>query len=139
VLSHTSDYALRAALLLARQDGPRPLRADEIADAIGAPRNYLAKTLNALAKAGIVNSARGPMGGFTLAVEPAKLTLARVIDCFDEPRPQTRCMLGAGPCDRAHPCAAHHRWTAITSARREPLATTTLADMLRNEPAPAAA
>ena len=139
MLSHTSDYALRAALLLARHHGRRPLRAEEIADAIGAPRNYLAKTLNALAKAGIVNSARGPMGGFTLAAAPAELTLARVIDCFDEPRPQTRCMLGAAPCDRAHPCAAHHHWTTITAARREPLATTTLADMLRTEPAPAAA
>ena len=48
MLSCTADYALRAILLLARVGSDRPLRADEIADATGAPRNYLAKTLNAL-------------------------------------------------------------------------------------------
>jgi Rrf2 family transcriptional regulator, iron-sulfur cluster assembly transcription factor len=130
VLSSTSDYALRAVLFLARGKGGRALRADEIADATAAPRNYLAKTLNALAKAGIVTSARGPQGGFSLACDPASLTLARVIDCFDEPRPHRRCLLGTGPCDPAHPCAAHSRWTAITDARRTPLANTTIADLL---------
>ena len=47
MISATSEYALRAALVLARQYGERSMRADEIADAIGAPRNYLAKILNA--------------------------------------------------------------------------------------------
>ena len=137
MLSHTSDYALRAVLLLARQPR-RPMRAEEVAVAIGAPRNYLAKTLNALAKAGVVRSARGPLGGFALAIDAEALTLARVIDCFDEPRVQSRCMLGASPCDPARPCAAHHCWTAVTAARREPLATTTVADLLRGRPTPAA-
>ncbi|MEP6731667.1 MAG: Rrf2 family transcriptional regulator [bacterium] len=130
MLSATSDYALRAVLTLARAYGGRPLSADEIADAIAAPRNYLAKTLNALAKAHIVTSTRGPQGGFTLAVPPEKLTLARVIDCFDAPHGRVRCLLGAAPCDPMNPCNAHERWGAITAARREPLATTTIADLL---------
>jgi Rrf2 family transcriptional regulator, iron-sulfur cluster assembly transcription factor len=118
MLSATSDYAVRAVLVLARSYGHRPLRADELADATAAPRNYLAKTLNALAKAGIVTSARGPQGGFSLAVAPDALTLARVVDCFDEPRPQTRCLLGTAPCDAAHACAAHHRWAAVKDGGR---------------------
>ncbi|HET9012086.1 MAG TPA: Rrf2 family transcriptional regulator [Gemmatimonadaceae bacterium] len=130
MLSTTSDYALRAVLFLARRRDGRALRADEIADATAAPRNYLAKTLNALAKAGIVTSARGPQGGFALAGDPASITLARVIDCFDEPRPHHRCLLGTAPCDPEHPCAAHSRWTAIMDARRTPLANTTIADLL---------
>jgi Rrf2 family protein len=80
VLSHTSDYALRAVLVIAREYQRRPLRADEIAASTGAPRNYLAKTLNALAKAGVLTSARGPQGGFTLAIAPDSLTIAQVID-----------------------------------------------------------
>jgi Rrf2 family transcriptional regulator, iron-sulfur cluster assembly transcription factor len=130
VLSSTSDYAIRALLFLARDPVGRVRRADEIADATGAPRNYLAKTLNALAKAGIVSSARGPQGGFVLACDPAALSLARVVDCFDEPRPQRRCLLGTAPCDPAHPCSAHDRWTAITRERRDPLLSTTIADLL---------
>lgn len=130
MLSSTADYALRAILVLARAYQGRPLRAEEIARATAAPTNYLAKTLNALAKAGIVNSARGPQGGFTLAIAPSALSLARVIDCFDEQRPRTRCLLGTAPCDPLTPCAAHSRWTAIVAARRAPLATTTVAALL---------
>ena len=133
MLSATSDHAIRAILVLARQYGQQPVRADEIADAIGAPRNYLAKTLNALAKEGLVASARGPLGGFTLAVAPDQLTLARVVDCFDEPRPQTKCMLGSSPCDPLRPCTAHCRWTEVTQARRAPLDATTIAALLQSE------
>lgn len=130
MLSRTSDHALRAILVLARMGKERPLRADEIARAIGAPSNYLAKTLNLLSKAGILESARGPFGGFTLAIPANALTLSRVIDCFDEPQPQRHCLLGAAPCDPATPCAAHLRWAAIRAAIRDPLATTTIADLL---------
>jgi Rrf2 family protein len=130
VLSHTADYALRAVLVLAGEYRRRPLRADEIASATGAPRNYMAKTLNALVKAGLLTSARGPLGGFSLAVTPGSLTLARVIDCFDEPKPHSRCLLGNKPCDLRNPCTAHETWSRITATRREPLATTTIADLV---------
>jgi Rrf2 family protein len=130
MLSSTSDYALRAILVLAQADHGRPMRADEVARATGSPANYLAKTLNALAKLGIVRSARGPLGGFTLAVAPDELTLARIVDCFDEVRPNSRCLLGTAACDPRHPCRAHHRWTAVQQARRAALADTTVADLL---------
>ena len=130
MLSQTSDHALRATLVLAGAYGQRLVRADEIADATGAPRNYMAKTLNALVKAGLVTSARGPQGGFALAAAPGTIAIAAVVDCFDAPRPRARCLLGAAPCDPARPCAAHPAWTAITAARRVPFATSTLADLL---------
>ncbi|NUQ20543.1 MAG: Rrf2 family transcriptional regulator [Gemmatimonadaceae bacterium] len=129
-ISATADYALRAILVLARDGATRPMRADEIAGATGAPRNYMAKTLNALAKAGIVSSARGPAGGFALTVPPTELPLARIVDLFDEQRPHTRCMLGNVPCDPRRPCPAHSTWTRVTAERRAPLATTTVADLL---------
>ena len=130
MLSSTSDYALRAILILAQATDGRPLRADEIARATGSPANYLAKTLNSLAKAGLVTSSRGPFGGFVLAVPAAELSLARIVDCFDEQRPQTRCLLGNVACDLNKPCTAHHRWTAVKAARRAALADTTVADLL---------
>ena len=131
MLSSTSDYALRAVLVLAGDSQQRPLRADELAHATGAPRNYLGKTLNALAKAGVLRSARGPQGGFSLAIPAESLTLARVIDCFIEPRPHSQCLLGNRPCDAKNPCSAHTLWSAIREKRRDPLASTTVADLLR--------
>jgi Rrf2 family protein len=129
LLSSTSDYALRAVLVLARENG-RPMRADDIADSTGAPRNYLAKTLNALAKAGVLTSSRGPQGGFSLAVAPELLTIARIIDCFETRKPRTQCLMGGGACDPSRPCAAHDLWSSITRTRREPLVTTTVADLI---------
>ena len=130
MLSSTSDYALRAILVLAQAEPGRLVRADEIARATGSPANYLAKTLNALAKFGIVTSARGPLGGFSLAIAADELTLARIVDCFDEVRPTSRCLLGTRSCDPRHPCRAHDRWTAVQQARRAALADTTVADLL---------
>lgn len=128
MLSATADHAVRAMLVLAR--ARRVMRADEIATATGAPQNYMAKTLNALARSGLVTSSRGPAGGFALAMPATSIPIARVVDLFDTPRLQTRCMLGNVPCDPKHPCAAHDSWTRIMRARRDPLLTTTIADLV---------
>ena len=129
MFSATAEYALRAVLFLAR-DPSEPVKADVIADAIGAPRNYLGKTLNTLAREGIVTSNRGPLGGFSLAIAPSALTLDRVIAVFDEPNHNPKCLLRDGPCNPADACAAHRRWQAITHPVRETLAATSIADLL---------
>jgi len=128
ILSATAEYALRAVLVLAREG--RRLSADEIARATGAPANYLSKTLNVLAKAGIVTSARGPAGGFGLALQPDELTIARIADAFAEPSRPSVCLLGSRPCNPEAPCAAHHRWSAIAHLMHDTLANTSLADLL---------
>lgn len=131
-LSNTADYALRAVVLLGRSFGSGVLHADEIANATGTPRNYMAKVLNALAKAGVVSSARGPAGGFALSAAPETIKLAQVIEIFDQPNPHMRCLLGNGPCRSAEPCAAHRTWEAVVHRRREPLLDTTISDLLRS-------
>jgi Rrf2 family protein len=130
MLSQTAEYALRAALYLARQPDGRPVTADTIAQALGAPANYMAKTLNALARAGILIGLRGPTGGFRLVRDPALLTVAEIAGTFDEAVARPMCLLGGRPCNSASPCEAHERWTAVTDAMREPLHTTTVADLL---------
>jgi len=130
MLTQTADHALRALLAIARHGGERPLRVDEVAELTGAPRNYLGKTLGALVKAGLLRSARGPLGGFSLAVDPATVTIARVADLFAEVRAPRRCLLGGGLCDPSRPCTAHGRWASLAAAARAPLDETRLADLL---------
>ncbi|MFI5244153.1 MAG: RrF2 family transcriptional regulator, partial [Gemmatimonadales bacterium] len=89
------------------------------------------KVLNAVAKAGLITSARGPAGGFTLAVPATEITLCRVIELFDSAPPNPRCMLGNAPCDPTRPCRAHDAWQAVTNARRSPFLNTTVADLLQ--------
>jgi hypothetical protein len=68
MISQTSDYAIRAVIVLAGEYNRQPLRAEVVADATGAPRNYMGKTLNALVKAGVLKSARGPQGESSTAL-----------------------------------------------------------------------
>lgn len=130
MLSQTAEYALRASLYLARERNRRPVTAETIARALGAPPNYMSKTLNALAHAGIVIGMRGPTGGFMLVRDPADLTIADVIRTFDEPAQRPVCLLGGRTCSAQTPCEAHYRWSAVTAAMREPLTTTSIADLL---------
>jgi Rrf2 family iron-sulfur cluster assembly transcriptional regulator len=130
MISLSAEYALRAVLFLGRPGTVRAISADEIASATGAPRNYMAKVLNVVAKAGLISGTRGPTGGFTLAVPAADITLGRVIDLFDSTVSNPRCMMGSGPCDPAHPCRAHDAWNAVATARRSPFNSTTIADLL---------
>lgn len=130
MLSQTSEHAVRAVLYLAQREPGELVPADVIADALGAPRNYLAKTLNVLARQGILASTRGPAGGFRLMVGAERLTLEDVVRHFDDPRARTVCLLGGQPCRDETPCAAHFRWKAVEEAATAPLRRTTIADLL---------
>lgn len=130
-LSDTAEYALKAALYLARREGEW-VRVDDIAEATHVPRNYLSKTLHALSRAGILSSERGPRGGFRLAHAPERLTLARVIAPFS--RPGRRCLLGRSTCGDRNPCPAHARWSAIAGALEDYFSTTTIATLLQDSP-----
>jgi Rrf2 family protein len=130
MLSATAEHALRAVLFLAQQPGGAVTSADDIADAIGAPRNYLSKTLNALTKAGITASVPGRRGGFTLAIAAGELTLHHLVSVFEGAPASRRCLLGDHLCAPDHPCAAHQRWTAIDRAADAGLRSTTVADLL---------
>lgn len=135
MLSQTTEHAIRAVLYLAQQAPGEPVPADRIARALGAPGNYLGKTLQLLARRGLLASARGPAGGFRLLVPPDEITLADVVTAVDDaPRAAAVCLLGNRPCLAAHPCAAHARWSTVQQDLWAPLHRTTIADLL--DPAP---
>ncbi|MFL5384106.1 MAG: RrF2 family transcriptional regulator [Longimicrobiaceae bacterium] len=134
MLSQTSEHAIRALLFLAQRPAGEAVPATRIAAALGAPANYLAKTLNALARTGLVASTRGPSGGFRLRRAADRITLAEIDDSFGEARPAAACLLGDRPCDGRAPCAAHARWAAVCAQLRAPLRATTLADLLAGDP-----
>lgn len=116
--------------MLARHNGPDLPGAKEIADAIGAPRNYLSKTLNTLVRHRILTSVRGPRGGFALSNTPENISVADVVDVFSDKEPRFKlCMLGNTVCNPEYPCAAHECWIGITTRARKPLMRTTIAEL----------
>lgn len=113
MLSKTSEYALRAVLLLARQPRDELVRASDLADGLAVPANYLSKILHALSRAGVLVSERGRHGGFRLARPADRTSLADVIGQFDDVAPQNLCLLGRSRCNDDQPCAAHGRWREV--------------------------
>ncbi|HUF11711.1 MAG TPA: Rrf2 family transcriptional regulator [Longimicrobiales bacterium] len=118
MLTPTAEHALRAVIFLARQPDDRPLAADVVAAALGAPTNCLAKTLGALSAAGIIRGRRGPRGGYRLLMSPDCLTIGDIADLFEPEQGIAACLLGGKPCDATNPCGAHFRWHTGGTRRR---------------------
>ena len=131
VLSQTAIYAMKASVHLASVSGSGPVRVDDIATALDVPRNYLSKILLVLAKEGILDSTRGPHGGFELATSPDHLFLSTVVAPFDDIAGGSNCLLGRERCSDADPCAAHDSWRAASAAMTTCLRETSVADIAR--------
>lgn len=130
MLNLTTEHAIRALLYLAQRPLGEAVSADRIAQALGAPANYMGKTLNQLARRGVLSSTRGPSGGFRLARPASEITVAEVAEVYAEPRARAVCLLGGRPCSERTPCRVHAQWTALTDEVATPLRTTTIADLL---------
>jgi len=130
MLNQTVEYALRAVIHIGR-DPSVSFRASEVAKAIDAPRDYVAKILGQLVRAGILESGRGPCGGFRLSGPPEETRLADVVDVFGQSTAR-RCLLGHGVCGETPSCAVHKRWAPIATSLNSFFADTTLADLMLN-------
>ncbi len=82
MISQTAEYALRAVVFLAEHTQGR-WTTQQIAEVTQVPTGYLAKVMQNLARAGVVDSQRGVHGGFTLHKKPEQLTILEVIQAVD--------------------------------------------------------
>jgi Rrf2 family protein len=87
------EYALRAVVFLAAQDG-KPSVNHEIAAAMQVPVGYMAKVLQNLRRAGLVKSQRGLRGGFVLGRAASEITILDVVNSVDPVPRITQCPLG---------------------------------------------
>lgn len=134
ILSQTGEHALRAMLFLARHEERGFTPASEIAEALGAPPNYLSKTLRLLVRRGLLLSVRGAQGGFRLRRPAHLISTAEVVEAVDEGSPAATCLIGDGPCNPEHPCQAHARWASLRDLVLKPLMDTSIADLLSGPP-----
>lgn len=132
MLSHTAEYALRAVLYIAQHQTETELvRNDVIAEALDVPRNYLSKILHTLGREKLLQSTRGPSGGFRLARNPDNVSLLQVVEPFDDFGGPRSCLLGRPRCSDRNPCPAHNRWKGISEQVGAFFRNTTVGDLLR--------
>lgn len=127
-LSQTAQYALRALLYIAAR-APESVRVGELTEPVGAPANYMSKTLHQLVRSGLLTSSRGPTGGFKLAVPAEEITLQRVALLFG-PFDNGLCLFGGGKCGDDPKCVVHKRWRVVAQPMDAFFTTTTIADLL---------
>jgi len=134
MISRTSGYAIEALLVIARRDG-RMTRATQLAKELAIPGNYLSKILNALTHAHILESERGPAGGFRLARPAAEISILDAVNVFEDTGSVRRCMLGRGRCGDDDACPLHAQWKAVSSPVFDYLRETRLGDLVNGGPA----
>ncbi len=129
MLSQTAEYALRAAVYLAEVD-PEPRTARQIAEAIQVPPGYLSKVLQALSRAGLVQSQRGLGGGFRLEKPATELTVLDIIRVVDPFRRIRSCPLEL-PEHADQLCPLHQQLDDAMAAIEASFRSATIADMVR--------
>ncbi|MBS1530639.1 MAG: Rrf2 family transcriptional regulator [Bacteroidetes bacterium] len=114
VFSKTCEYAIRAVLFVAHKtaSGGR-VGIKEIAAGIDSPEPFLAKILQDLSRKGIIQSAKGPTGGFYLDEAALKRPLKDVVEAIDGDAIFTGCALGLKQCSEVNPCPLHNQFKAI--------------------------
>src|SRR5688572_3842238 len=93
MLSQTAEYALRAAVWMARSP-EQAISADALAEVTKVPRRYLHKVLQDLVRAGLVRSQPGPGGGYALGRKPDQLTILDVVNAVAPLERIKKCPLG---------------------------------------------
>ena len=137
-MSDAVEWSIHCCTLLAALPEDGALSAARLAEYHDVPPAYLAKALQAMASAGIVESRPGPAGGYRLARSPADISLLEIVQAVDGPGTAFRCreirQRGPGAVAEAGayrtPCGiARAMWRAEDAWRAE-LSTTTVGDMV---------
>jgi Rrf2 family protein len=132
MLSQTAEYALRAIVYLADQDGPQT--SQQIAQVTRVPAGYLAKVMQGLARAGLVHSQRGLHGGFTLVKAADELTVWEVVEAVDPIQRIRSCPLGLKS-HGANLCPMHRRLDDAAALVENAFRNSTVRELL-DEPNP---
>ncbi len=97
-VSEAASLGLHAAAVIAGHGGD-PVSVGQIADLLGASEAHLAKVLNGLSKAGLVDGRPGPGGGFTLTRPAGDISLGDVYEAIEGPIETSPCLFDLPICD----------------------------------------
>jgi Rrf2 family protein len=135
-LSEGVEWGLHCVSVLAMLPEGTTLPMKALAEYHGLSETYLAKHLQALTNAGILESVPGPRGGYRLTRAPEKITLLEVVEAIDGHGSLFRCAeirqqgpLALEPQNYHLPCAIHVAMARAEKAWRDALRVQTIADI----------
>lgn len=134
MFSKTCEYAIRAIIYIAQNaDDDKKVSIKSIAKGIDSPEHFIAKILQELARKGMVQSIKGPHGGFYLEDSTLNKSIADIVKVMDGDKIFVNCGLGLKYCSETNPCPIHHKYKHIKKEITNMLQQATLADF-KNKP-----
>jgi len=132
-LTTKGRYAVTAMLDLALHKDQGPVSLAGISQRQTISLSYLEQLFAKLRKSSLVNSVRGPGGGYVLQRDSEAIFIAEIIDAVNESIDTTKCQ-GAGDCHDGKTCLTHHLWISLSDQIHNFLEGISLADLvLKNE------
>ena len=128
-LTTKGRYAVTAMLDLAINHNQGPITLADISRRQGISLSYLEQLFSRLRKRGLVDSTRGPGGGYRLSRSADAIVIADVIAAVDESVDATKCK-GQKNCHDSRACLTHQLWTDLSGQIRDFLSEITLAQVL---------
>jgi len=131
MFSKACQYGIKASVYIASQSaiGVRTSLKD-IAYNINSPEAFTAKILHQLAKKDILQSLKGPTGGFEIPEGSAEtIKLSNIVSAIDGDSIYMGCALGFDHCDARQPCPMHDKFVDIRNNLKEMLENTSLLEL----------
>ena len=108
-LTTKSRYAVTAMLDIASHNTGIPISLPEISHRQNISLSYLEQLFSRLKKSGLVDSIKGPGGGYKLSKDANEIVISEVIQAVDEDLETTACN-GKSNCHNNHQCISHNLW-----------------------------
>jgi Rrf2 family iron-sulfur cluster assembly transcriptional regulator len=128
-LTTKGRYAVTAMLDLALHQNGGPITLADISKRQGISLSYLEQLFACLRRRGLVESTRGPGGGYQLSRDPHSIDVAQVIAAVDEKVDATRCG-GQANCHESQQCLTHELWMDLSNQIQEFLSAITLGQLV---------
>lgn len=128
-LTSKGRYAVTAMLDVTIHASHGPVSLADISERQGISLSYLEQLFSKLRKYGLVNSIRGPGGGYRLGKCSAEIAIADIITAVNESVDATKCQ-GKGNCQGGEQCLTHSLWEGLSERIEEFLKNITLAELV---------
>jgi len=132
-LSTRSRYAARAIIEIAKQKGEKPITRKVICESQQISSSYLENILIILKNQGIIKTIRGPRGGYSLAKDPADITMFDIVSVFEGSISAVHCVDDPSNCSRYEQCPTKIVWEELMKSQRTVLQSFTIEKLMVNQ------
>lgn len=131
-LTTKGRFAVTAMIDLALHHGSGPVTLAGISERQKISLSYLEQLFGKLRRRALVESVRGPGGGYRVARPLPEISVAEIIEAVDEPMDATQCG-GRENCLDDHRCMTHELWSNLNKRIQDYLNAVTLASLVEQQ------